>query len=277
MAGRGRLVSREAWRQQLIKGLLRCYQDHQPFMAELDALRRRCRRLLRALRGSRRRPTAPGRDPLELWRLTRRVADEDLLDGQARRRSPHTFLKRYLAELEELAQRWGLDAPWAAPILHDTLVRDVPLLWPVRTVVTPKLRISVSLDHIPYLESWEEFEERLLREARQRRDQLLQALQQEGLDRMDTRHRQEEHLRWVFWLACPGHVSPRTYGALARKLSQEKQRERGCKHPPDKECPDCYVHPNTVRQAVRPLARELELRLPTHGRGRPSKVAPRHL
>jgi hypothetical protein len=183
-----------------------------------------------------------------------------------------------MEELEGLAKRWGLDAPWAAPILHETLMRHAgqraPLgsLWPVQTVIAPVLPISISLKYIPLQESWQEFEERLLREARRQRDELAHALAQQGAVFVDAQPRQEEHLHWLFWLLCPGLLPERTYAAVAEKASQRRQQELGHRHLPGQECPDCYVSPDSVRKAVRTLASKLCLKLPIRGRGRPRKV-----
>jgi len=57
MKKRGRLVHPESWRAALIDRLLQHYQEHPPFMAELEALGQRYRRLLAAL--GRGRPPLP--------------------------------------------------------------------------------------------------------------------------------------------------------------------------------------------------------------------------
>jgi len=280
---RGRLLSHEAERQDLIKGLLRHYENHEPFLERLEDLRKRYRQLLRALHRCKRRPSGDRPmasllselDPLQLWRITHQIADEDLLDGRPRRRSPHHHLRRYMQEVQDLAKGWGLDAPWAAPILHECLLRHaeqkgpIGFLWPVRKVVTPVLPISVYLKYIPYRETWEEFEERILQEARKARDELLAQLRGRGFVETTRTEKVEEHLQWLFWLICPGHLGSATYGAVAEKASRERQARLGHQH--KHVCQECYVDRDTVRKALRPLARKLGLRLPIKGRGRPRK------
>lgn len=265
----GRYKLNEERLDSLRGGLLGHYDNEAAFVAELNAVRLRYRRILRALvlwRFRHSYATDWTNQPAMAWDGADRAAKGRITftrQGRERwSRRPH--LASYMRELTALTERWGLNCPWARHRIHAALVHpfvlskfgfrstDVELSTPIASHGWTGYGedIVVRLEPREW-HTWDEFADQLLKAARPQWDVFQERMARNPEWVFEHAKPQiVQHMRWLYMRVSPADGGPYGWHAIASGAG---------------------VSNLAVRNAVLKLARDLELTLPNLPAGRPPR------
>ena len=177
--------------------------------------------------------------------------------GGSVRKSRNSNLRRYLSDIRDLCDRWGLRADWAPAWIHASYLEWVTLVLPYGRATARRLRnvgslrtfgirdhqIRIKVSYKPWpVDDWKAVESQIVKEARYRRDAIREDYLKSGFVLRDTEPDLKLHVRWLYLRICPQPDRGRPWGW--RKIASEER----CSH-------------YTVRNAVLRLASELGITL----------------
>jgi hypothetical protein len=168
----------------------------------------------------------------------------------------------FISTVESLAQRWGLNAPWAAPRLAIAIAE--PLLyegierfsrptpqghsrWYSTRVSSEAIKVTVEPSED---ETWEQVADRILHIAKPQWERIYERmLANPAWERFDTRPKEGKHLEWLYQRILP---TPNGRPAPWKTIAEEAD-----------------LTPSGVSKSVTSLALELGLLLPVVKPGKP--------
>jgi len=267
----GRLIMADAVKEALQSRLLERYGPNEQFRKELAALGHRYRRLLRVLVLSKRGKSFGADDiarPQHAYGGLRRLARREFMSftssGRARQSKP-CFLPRFLADMETLTGRWGLKCAWAGPRLYAFLAEEFKLaefgarfppldkrlltgMVSSHFASVPPGTISIQVE-FDSNETWKAFVSRVLDVVRPEWETIRKEYAQlPDWELRDTRPELSRHTGWLYLRICPQpDGQPLGWVSIGDTAG---------------------VSWLAVRNAVLPLAHELDIALPILKPGR---------
>ena len=270
MASRGRLTHPERRQDTLRTLVISHYEASAEFRREWGRILGKNRRLLLALaRSTHRHPDVAMymRDEAAFSALNSATRSRAVqVKAGTVRRSP-THLRRYLTDLLDLCDRWGLRAHWAPAWMHASYLEWVRLVLPrgratarrlrnigsLRMIGTPQHVIRIQVRYEPWpVDDWKAVEDQIVKKARQQRDSVREDYIKAEFVFIDTEPALDLHVRWLYLRISPQPDSGRPWGW--RKIGNKDKHS-----------------PYTVRNVVLRLARELGITLPPLPPGRPRR------
>ncbi len=271
MASRGRLTLPEKYRDSLRSLLMSHYEVDIRFRRDWGRILNTYRRLLLALtRSSHRHPDVAiyMRDEAAFSALNSVIGSREVqVTAGTVRRSRNSHLRRYLRDLLDLCDRWGLRSDWAPAWIHASYLEWIRLVFPHGRATARRLRnigslrtfgirghaIRIKVLYEPWPnDEWKAIERQIVKEARRQRDAIKKEYIKAGLVLIDTEPSLELHVRWLYLRISPQPDTGRPWGW--RKIGNKDRRS-----------------PYTARNAVSRLARELGIALPPLPPGRPRR------
>ena len=271
MASRRRLIHPEKHQDTLRMLLMSHYEASAQFCREWGRILDTNRRLLLALtRSSHRHPDVAiyMRDEAAFSALNSVLRSRAVqVTAGTVRRSRNSHLRRYLRDLLDLCDRWGLRTDWAPAWIHASYLERIRLVFPHGRATARRLRnigslrtfgirghaIRIKVLYEPWPnDEWKAVESQIVKEARRQRDAIREEYIKAGLVLIDTEPSLELHVRWLYLRSSPQPDTGRPWGW--RKIGNK----------------DKHSH-YTVRNAVLRLARKLEITLPHLPPGRPRR------